>query len=129
MQRVARGGQAVTVPWHIGDYAGTRATCREQAKTRLQAARPRSTDDRRNTGQRHVVANVQITANADPAHFLGQAQAVDIDVIAIGEFIGGGADRVTQPRYPAHAGQAPSIEDRLRENVRGLAVVRTQRPV
>ncbi|MNK99532.1 hypothetical protein D3C87_1199340 [compost metagenome] len=129
MQRVAGGGQAVTVAWHIGDDAGARTTRRQQAKTGLQPTSTCGADDRRYTGQRHVVANVQIAADAYTAHFLGQAKTVDIDVIAIGEFIGGGADRVTQPCHTAHTGQASRIEDRLREDVRGLAIVGTQRSV
>ncbi|MCY1434266.1 hypothetical protein D9M71_503220 [compost metagenome] len=75
------------------------------------------------------MANVQIAADADTAHFLGQAQTVDIDVIAIGEFIGGGTDRVTQPSHTAHTGQASRIEDSLREDVRGFSIVGTQRSV
>ncbi|MCY1438271.1 hypothetical protein D9M71_544650 [compost metagenome] len=75
------------------------------------------------------MAHVQITTDADPTKLLGQTEAVDVDVVGIGEFIRGGADRIAQARHPANTGQSSSVENRLRKNVGGFAVVGAHRAV
>ncbi|MNZ74870.1 hypothetical protein D3C78_933320 [compost metagenome] len=129
MQGVAGGAHAVAVARRgIDDPAGRRAV-RQHAEARAQACRTGGAENRRNAGQRHVVADVQIAADADTGDVLGQAQAVDVDVVGVGELVGGALQRVVQVGNGARAaqhGQPAGVEPGLRQDLRTVAVIDAQ---
>ncbi|MNO60583.1 hypothetical protein D3C76_512020 [compost metagenome] len=132
MQGVAGGAQAVAVLRHVGDHAGARDARRQQAEAARQSALAGSAENRRDARQRHVVADVQVAADADAADILGQAQAVDVDVVAVGEGVRGGGDgtlHVADRAGRSRGAQATAIEHGLRQDFRGLAVVDAERAV
>ncbi|MNJ52732.1 hypothetical protein D3C77_480830 [compost metagenome] len=89
VQGLAGGTQAIAITGYFVDHATAGQTWRQQAKTTAQPALPWGTDNGWNAGQRHVVADVQVTADADAGNVLGQAQAVDVDVIGVGKLVRG----------------------------------------
>ncbi|MCY1178892.1 hypothetical protein D9M73_192660 [compost metagenome] len=134
MQGFAGGAHAVAVVRGVVDDTGGRRTCRQQAKSLPEAQWAGGADDGRDTGQRHVFANVQVAADTDAAEILGQAQTVDIDVVGVRQLIGGGAQRIQRVDNSRHLarwtraigvgrGNSASVEPGLRQDVRGLAVV------
>ncbi|MNF62326.1 hypothetical protein D3C84_440050 [compost metagenome] len=137
MQGVAGGAHAVATARGVIDHTGGVRTCRQQTKPLPQAQRAAGTDDRRDTGQRHVVTDVQVRTHADSTHVLGQAQAKDLDVVGIGQLIGGGVQRIEGVDHRWHLprragavrvgrGNAPGVQIGLRQDFRGFAVVNAE---
>ncbi|MNJ35942.1 hypothetical protein D3C77_307100 [compost metagenome] len=138
VQGLARGAHAVAVLGHVVDHATAGQARRQQAETAAQAAGTRCTDNRRNARQRHVVTDVQVAADADAGHVLGQAQAIHVDVVGVGELIGRGLQRVVEvadraleaggrrAERAARYRQAAGVEPGLGEDFGGLAVVEAQ---
>ncbi|MNZ78042.1 hypothetical protein D3C78_966040 [compost metagenome] len=71
--------------------------------------------------QRHVLAIVQIETHADRANTLGQADAIDVDVIGVGTKVLG-AHQASQTCLV----QVGRIDQHRGQGVRGIAVVEAQ---
>ncbi|MNC13497.1 hypothetical protein D3C75_612460 [compost metagenome] len=123
VQGIAGGAIAIGV---IGDHPGVGIAGRQGAQAGSQPARARGAEQGRDAGERHLVAVVQIAADADPGHVLGEAQAEDVDVVAIGHGVAGGRDRIAQVEDRVGGGttdtEATGIEHRLGQDVGGAAV-------
>ncbi|MCY1401931.1 hypothetical protein D9M71_170580 [compost metagenome] len=129
MQGVAGGAEAVAVARHLCDHASGRIA-RRQGEARDAGGQSRA-DDHRDARQRHAVADVQVAADADAANVLGQADAIDVDVIDVAEAVRGGGDGAAQCPQPctgirAGSSQAATVEICLRQDFRGLAVVHAE---
>ncbi|MNQ99654.1 hypothetical protein D3C85_1154010 [compost metagenome] len=123
MQGLAGGAVAIAV---IGDHPGAVVARRQGPQAGGQSTRARGAEQRRDAGERHVVAIVQVAADADPGHVLGEAEAEDVDVFAIGQGVAGGRDGVAQVEDRVGGGatdtQATGIQHRLGQDVGGTAV-------
>ncbi|MNV60273.1 hypothetical protein D3C71_1527310 [compost metagenome] len=138
MQGVAGGAQAVAILGHVVDHPAAGQACRQQAEAAAQATLAGGADDCRDARQRHVVADVQVAADTDAANILGQAQAIDVDVVGVGELVSSALQRVVQVADCALAaarriaeravgdGHAARVEPGLRKDLGGLAVVETE---
>ncbi|MNZ82150.1 hypothetical protein D3C78_1008430 [compost metagenome] len=89
VQGLASGTKTVAITGYVIDHTAAGQAWRQQTEATAQPTLPWRTDNGRNTGQRHVVADVQVTTDTDPGYVFGKAQAVDVNVVGVSKLVRG----------------------------------------